>query len=284
MNTIVIVLPILTLLMFDLGLTLCVADFKLVFQRPKSVIAGLLGQIIVLPAFAFLLAWLFHLEALFFIGVVLIACCPGGSSSNVFSKLAHGDVALSVSLTALSSIITLFTIPIILNMAVTFTGTEQGGVHLPVGNLIVQNILLMLLPIMIGIFINHRFHNAALKMDKILSKIAFPAIILLATIFYLNNTEAISKNFTSMGVIITILIIGAIVSARLIAWPMHLNDKETRTITIEVGMQNAAQAITIASSPFVFNNETIAVPAIIYSLMMNVVLIIYVVVLRQFRK
>lgn len=284
MNTIVIVLPILTLLMFDLGLTLCVADFKLVFQRPKSVIAGLLGQIIVLPAFAFLLAWLFHLEALFFIGVVLIACCPGGSSSNVFSKLAHGDVALSVSLTALSSIITLFTIPIILNMAVTFTGTEQGGVHLPVGNLIVQNILLMLLPIMIGIFINHRFHNAALKMDKILSKIAFPAIILLATIFYLNNTEAISKNFTSMGVIITILIIGAIVSARLLAWPMHLNDKETRTITIEVGMQNAAQAITIASSPFVFNNETIAVPAIIYSLMMNVVLIIYVVVLRQFRK
>lgn len=284
MNTIVIVLPILTLLMFDLGLTLCVADFKLVFQRPKSVIAGLLGQIIVLPAFAFLLAWLFHLEALFFIGVVLIACCPGGSSSNVFSKLAHGDVALSVSLTALSSIITLFTIPIILNMAVTFTGTEQGGVHLPVGNLIVQNILLMLLPIMIGIFINHRFHNAALKMDKILSKIAFPAIILLATVFYLNNTEAISKNFTSMGVIITILIIGAIVSARLLAWPMHLNDKETRTITIEVGMQNAAQAITIASSPFVFNNETIAVPAIIYSLMMNVVLIIYVVVLRQFRK
>lgn len=283
-NTIVIVLPILTLLMFDLGLTLCVADFKLVFQRPKSVIAGLLGQIIVLPAFAFLLAWLFHLEALFFIGVVLIACCPGGSSSNVFSKLAHGDVALSVSLTALSSIITLFTIPIILNMAVTFTGTEQGGVHLPVGNLIVQNILLMLLPIMIGIFINHRFHNAALKMDKILSKIAFPAIILLATVFYLNNTEAISKNFTSMGVIITILIIGAIVSARLLAWPMHLNDKETRTITIEVGMQNAAQAITIASSPFVFNNETIAVPAIIYSLMMNVVLIIYVVVLRQFRK
>ncbi|MCQ2075566.1 MAG: bile acid:sodium symporter family protein [Bacteroidaceae bacterium] len=284
MNTIVIVLPILTLLMFDLGLTLCVADFKLVFQRPKSVIAGLLGQIIVLPAFAFLLAWLFHLEALFFIGVVLIACCPGGSSSNVFSKLAHGDVALSVSLTALSSIITLFTIPIILNMVVTFTGTEQGGVHLPVGNLIVQNILLMLLPIMIGIFINHRFHNAALKMDKILSKIAFPAIILLATVFYLNNTEAISKNFTSMGVIITILIIGAIVSSRLLAWPMHLNDKETRTITIEVGMQNAAQAITIASSPFVFNNETIAVPAIIYSLMMNVVLIIYVVVLRQFRK
>ncbi|MDO4823208.1 MAG: bile acid:sodium symporter family protein [Bacteroidales bacterium] len=281
MNTIVIVLPILTLLMFDLGLTLCVDDFKMVFRRPKSVIAGLVGQLIILPAVALLLAWIFRLEPLFFVGVVLIACCPGGSSSNVFSKLAHGDVALSVSLTALSSIITLFTIPLILNLAVSLTGSESGGIHLPVGNLILQNIFLMLVPIVIGIFIHYRFPKAAVRIDKVLSKIAFPAIILLATIFYLQNTEAIGENFASMGLVVTILIICAIMVARLLSWPMRLNDKETRTITIEVGMQNAAQAIAIASSPFVFNNETIAVPAIIYSLMMNVVLIVYVAVVAR---
>ena len=84
------------------------------------------------------------------------------------------------------------------------------------------------------------------------------------------------KNLSS-----AILIICAIIVARLLSWPMRLNDKETRTITIEVGMQNAAQAIAIASSPFVFNNETIAVPAIIYSLMMNVVLIVYVAVVAR---
>ncbi|MBQ0089445.1 MAG: bile acid:sodium symporter family protein [Prevotellaceae bacterium] len=281
MNTIFIVIPILTLLMFDLGLTLCLDDFKLVFKRPKSVLAGMIGQLIILPAIALFLAWYFKLEPLFFIGIVLIACCPGGSSSNVFSKLANGDVALSVSLTALSSIITLFTIPLILNYAVSLAGTGNNNIDLPIGNLIMQNIVLALVPILIGIGIHYQFPNTAKKIDNILSKIAFPAIILLATVFYFQNTEAICNNFSRLGFIITILIIFAIIVARLLSFPLKLNNKEKKTITIEIGMQNAAQAITIATSPLVFNNEVIAVPAIIYSLMMNVILIIYVLVAKK---
>ena len=100
MNTIWIVLPILTLLMFELGLNLKIEDFKLFRDRPKPVIAGLVGQIVVLPLLAWLIGRAFGLEPLFLIGFVLIACCPGGSSSNVFSMLARGDVALSVSPTA----------------------------------------------------------------------------------------------------------------------------------------------------------------------------------------
>ena len=100
MNAVWIVLPILTLLMFELGLTLEIKDFKLFRQRPYPIIAGLIGQIILLPVLAFALGYLFHLEPLFFIGLVLIACSPGGSSSNIFSMIAKGDVALSVSLTA----------------------------------------------------------------------------------------------------------------------------------------------------------------------------------------
>ncbi len=103
--TIFIVIPILTLLMFELGLNLKVEDFKLFKYRPKPVLAGLIGQIVVLPALAWLIGWALHLEPVFLIGFVLIACCPGGSSSNVFSMIAKGDVALSVSLTACSSII-----------------------------------------------------------------------------------------------------------------------------------------------------------------------------------
>lgn len=278
MNAIVIVLPILTLLMFDLGLTLSLQDFRLVFRQPRGVIAGLLGQLIVLPAVALLLAWAFKLEPMFFVGVVLIACCPGGSSSNVFSRLAGGDVALSVTLTALSSVITLFTIPLILQLAVTLTGSDASAIHLPLGNLIKQNIVLVLVPIVLGIFIHYRWPGAAAKMDKVLSKIAFPAILLLATVFYLQNTKVIGENITSMGLVVTLLILSAIAVSRLLAWPLKLNGKEARTITIEVGMQNAAQAIAIASSPFVFGNSVIAVPAIIYSLMMNVILIIYVLI------
>ena len=107
MNTVWIVLPILTLLMFELGLTISLDDFKAFRTRPKPVIAGIVGQILFLPLIAFIICLIFEVEPVFFMGIMIIACSPGGSSSNVFSMLAKGDVALSVSLTALSSIITL---------------------------------------------------------------------------------------------------------------------------------------------------------------------------------
>ena len=147
MNAIWIVLPILTLLMFELGLTLQTEDFKLFRKRPRPIIAGLAGQIILLPMLAFALGHVFQLEPLFFIGIILIACSPGGSSSNIFSMIAKGDVALSVSLTACSSIITLFTIPVIMEFATHFVDSNLDiDIHLPVGSLIMQNLVLMLLP------------------------------------------------------------------------------------------------------------------------------------------
>ena len=107
MNTIFIVLPILTLLMFDLGLVLKPQDFKLIAMRPKPAVAGLIGQIVLLPIIAWGVGSIFQLAPLFMVGIMLVACSPGGSSSNVFSMLAKGDVALSVTLTACSSILTL---------------------------------------------------------------------------------------------------------------------------------------------------------------------------------
>ena len=129
MNSVFIVLPILTLLMFDLGLTLQVKDFKLFLTKPKPVIVGLIG-----PLVAFALTYVFSLPPIFTVGFMLIACCPGGSSSNVFSLLAKGDVALSVSLTALSSVITLFTLPVIMEWVVSQSGIFDGTqIQLPVG-------------------------------------------------------------------------------------------------------------------------------------------------------
>ena len=174
MNTIWIVLPILTLLMFDLGLALRFEDFGRVFLRPWPIVVALIGQLIFLPAIALGLAWLFKLPPVFFIGLVLIACCPGGSSSNVFSKLANGDVALSVTLTALSSIITLFTIPFIMSWATRLVG-ESVGITLPVGNLIKQNLVLMLLPVLLGIGLHYAWPKAAEKVDKV--SMAIPAIL-----------------------------------------------------------------------------------------------------------
>ena len=221
MNAIWIVLPILTLLMFDLGLALRFEDFGSVFRHPWPIVVALVGQLVFLPAIALGLAYLLKLPPVFFIGLVLIACCPGGSSSNVFSKLAGGDVALSVTLTAISSIITLFTIPVIMGWATRLVG-ESVGITLPVGNLIKQNLVLMLLPVLLGI-----------GLSSLLSRL------------------------------------------------VRNNARQRRTVVIEVGMQNAAQAISIASSPFIFANEEMAIPAILYSLMMNIVLLTYVGIVKR---
>ena len=280
MNTIWIVLPILTLLMFDLGLSLRFEDFGKVFRHPWPLAVALFGQLVLLPAIALGLAYLFGLPPVFFIGLVLIACCPGGSSSNVFSKLAGGDVALSVTLTALSSIITLFTIPFIMSWATQLVG-ESVGITLPVGNLIKQNLVLMLLPVLLGIGLHYAWPNGADKTDKVLSKLAFPLLLVLITVFYIQHRHTILENIGILGLCVTALILVAIGLSSLLSRLVKNSPRQRRTVIIEVGMQNAAQAITIASSPLVFANEEMAIPAILYSLMMNIVLLTYVGLVRK---
>ena len=278
MNTIFIVLPILTILMFDLGLTLKPQDFKLIAQRPKPVIIGLVGQIILLP----LIAWLIiqspitnNLSPLFLVGIMLVACSPGGSSSNVFSMLAKGDVALSVTLTACSSIITLFTLPLIMAWVTASVG-EATDIHLPIGKLLMQNLVLMVVPIAIGFIVNIFKEQAAAKIHNVLKRIAMPALVLLVTVFFFQHKQTIVAEFASLGLTMTILILATTGCGALLAWLLKLTTKERRTLIIEIGMQNAAQAITIACSPLIFNNEIIAIPAIIYALMMNLILLAYV--------
>ena len=273
-------MPILTLLMFDLGLALRFEDFGKVLRNPWPIAVALFGQLVLLPAIALGLAYLFHLPAVFFIGLVLIACCPGGSSSNVFSKLAKGDVALSVTLTAISSIVTLFTIPIIMSWATRLVG-ESVGISLPVGNLIKQNLVLMLLPVLLGIGIHYAWPKAAEKMDKVLTKLAFPLLLVLITVFYIQHHRTILENIGVLGLCVTALILVAIGFSSLLSRLVKNNACQRRTVIIEVGMQNAAQAIAIASSPLIFANEVMAIPAILYSLMMNIVLLTYVGVVRR---
>lgn len=275
MNTIFIVLPILTLLMFDLGLALKPADFRLIVTRPKPVLVGLLGQIILLPLIAWGIGQAFHLAPLFIIGLMLVACSPGGSSSNVFSMLAKGDVALSVTLTACSSIVTLFTLPLIMAWVTSDVG-EAVNIHLPVGKLLIQNIVLMVVPITVGLLVSIFRPAAAEKTHAVLKRIAMPALVLLVTVFFFQHKQTIVSEFGSLGLTMTVLIVACTSCGALLSWVLRLTEKERRTLVIEIGMQNAAQAITIACSPLIFNNETIAIPAIIYALMMNLILLAYV--------
>lgn len=212
MNSLFIVLPILTILMFDLGLTLEGKDFRLVMLRYKAVLAGMIGQLFLLPLIAWGVAGALSLSPLFTIGLMLIACCPGGSSSNVFSMLAKGDVALSVSLTAVSSLITLFTVPLIMQATTAHLG-EAMGVKLPVVNLLMQNVVTMLLPILLGIGVRHYWRETARKIERVLSRLAFPALMLLAGIFFVQHKTTIADNFGTLGLATTLLLLCATTGA-----------------------------------------------------------------------
>ena len=248
-------MPVLIALMFLLGTELSVKSFANVARNLKAVLIGMIGQIVLLPLLAFGVAWLFDLGPVYYMGLVLIACCPGGSSSNVFSMLARGDVALSVTMTATSSVITLFTLPFIMELASHVVSQQTGvDVNLPVGKLLVQNIVLLFVPIAAGA--------------------AF--LMLLALLFFLQYTKEIMENFALLGLATASLILAAMLCSSLLSRVSGFTPAVRRTIVIEVGMQNAAQAIAIAFSPFIFNSGEMAIPAIIYALLMNIVLLIYI--------
>lgn len=285
MNTIWIVMPILIVLMFLLGIDLDRTAFAGVRRQPKAVLLGMLGQLVLLPIIAFGVAWALNLPPVYFMGLVLVACCPGGSSSNVFSMLAKGDVALSVTLTALSSIITLFTLPVIMEFVTRFVSDmSEVQITLPVGKLLVQNIVLLFVPLIAGSLFRHFLPTAAARVGRVLGKAAFPALMTLALLFFLQYSNEIVDNFAILGLSAALLILLAMACSSALSRLGGFGSAVRRTIVIEVGMQNAAQAIAIASSPFIFNSGEMALPAIIYALLMNVILLTYVYCIRKKQK
>jgi BASS family bile acid:Na+ symporter len=158
--------------------------------------------------------------------------------------------------------------------------TQQVGdaaqIELPVGSLLVQNLVLMAVPIGLGLLVSVYRPQVAWRIHGVLRRLAMPALMLLATVFFVQHRVTIVQEFGALGLAMTVLIVVAASAGALLAWLTRLSVQERRTLVIEVGMQNAAQAITIACSPLVFDNEVIAIPAIVYALMMNVVLLLYV--------
>ena len=279
--TVLIVLPILTLLMFELGLNLNLNDFALLYKRPQAMLVGLCGQLVLLPLVALILAYSCNLPEVLLLGLVLIALCPGGSSSNIFTLLAKGDVALSIAMTTVSTVVTMFTLPLILKWVMTFSGLSLAEFDIPIGKLLVQNLVLMLLPISVGVLLKRFAPNKASKINSLLAKIAFPCLLLLASIFFIEHYSDIVAYFNDLALAVVALILMAVILSSFLSRIFKLSSKVRRTIVIEVGMQNAAQAIALASSPFVFNNPTMAMPAIVYALFMNVILLIYIKLIKK---
>lgn len=264
-----IFLPLaLFIIMLGMGLSLTLEDFKRVVLYPQAVGIGLVAQLIVLPIIGFAIASLFPLEPELAVGVMILAACPGGPTSNLLTFLAGGDVALSVTLTAISSLITVFTIPLVVNFSMqTFLG-QGTTIQLPFINTVLQIAVITLIPVVLGMIVNKYAPGIAAKADKPVRWLSlfFLAVIIVGVLLRERN------NFISyvidVGLVTLVLNVVAMAFGFALATLTKLGEKRATAITIEVGLQNGTLAIAIASSSTLLNTPTMAIPAAIYSLLM----------------
>ncbi len=281
-----VLLPLaLAVIMFGLGLSLSLRDFKKIFQYPKAVLIGSFTQLVLLPLLGFgIAALLLSQSPELAVGLIILAMCPGGPTANLITHLANGDTALCISLTAISSIVKIFTIPIMVNMAIVQYMGASEVLQLEVADSIVKIITITLVPASLGMLVKARFTGfatAAQKPVKILSAI-FLVLVILAAI--LQERATIAHSFAVAGPAALLLNVSGMTLGYFIPQLLRLPVGQRVTISIETSIQNGTLAIAIASSPLMLNNATMAIPAVVYSLIMFITAGIFVSFLSRRRK
>ncbi|MDG0973573.1 MAG: bile acid:sodium symporter family protein [Crocinitomicaceae bacterium] len=240
------------IIMFGIGLNLSPTDFKRVFVRPKGILFGLFGQLVLMPAFGFLVAYLAPIDPVFKLGIILITACPGGTSSNLITYLLQGRVALSVSITAFNSFLIIFTIPIILELGTYLFLGENQDVSLSVYQTFYEIAITVIIPVLTGMLFHQYFRKTTLSIKPYLRYILpFLLLIMFSLVLYSENqnesTQSINYN---MELLIPALLIN--VGVMLIGYYSSgwVGIKHTGkfTIAIEMGLQNTALAIFIATN------------------------------------
>lgn len=255
----------LAFIMLGMGLSLSIKDFKNIILFPKAGVIGLVNQLILLPIFGFALVNLFGLSGALAVGVMILAACPGGATSNLITHLSRGDIALSISLTAVTSFITIVTIPLIVNFAIMHSG-EEGSITLPIGETIIQIMGVTVIPVSIGMFLKKRFPGLSQKADRpvrIASAVFFTLIILAAI---LKERDSIVAFFILTGPVMLSLNVLTLVVGYFIATAFVLPKRQRLTISIESGIQNGTLGIMIAAT--LLKNSEMTIPIAIYSLIM----------------
>jgi len=254
--------------MLGMGLTLTLEDFKRVVIYPKAVVIGLVAQLIMLPIVGFGIASVFPLEPQLAVGVMILAACPGGATSNMITFLAGGDVALSVTLTAISSFITVFTIPLVINLSMqTFLG-QGTTLQLPFLSTVLQITVITLLPIAIGMIAKRYAPGLADKVDKPVKWLSLFFLAVVITGVLLRERNNFVSYVIDVGLATLVLNVVGMALGFAIATLTRLGEKRVTAITVEVGIQNGTLAIAIASTPTLLNTPTMAIPGAIYGLLM----------------
>ena len=274
----VVGLPIaLFIIMFGLGLSLTLNDFKRIVLSPKAIFIGSLTQLVLLPILGFSIAALLLQDSPeLAIGLIILSMCPGGPTSNLLTHLGNGDTALCIALTAISSTVKVFSIPIIVNIAIQQYMPDSEQAQLNVLDSIIKILVIMIVPALLGMFVkakSEKFAERAQKPVKILSAIFL--VLVIAVAVYKERVN-IAEYFVIAGPAALLLNLAGMTIGFYLPKIFHLPVKQQVTISIETSIQNGTLAIAIASSPLMLNNTTMAVPAAVYSLIMFITAGIFV--------
>ncbi|MGD1858622.1 MAG: bile acid:sodium symporter family protein [Leptolyngbyaceae cyanobacterium] len=259
------------IIMLGMGLGLTIKDFQRIVTEPKGVLLGLAAQLVLLPIIGFALAALLPLSPELAVGVIILTACPGGPTSNLITYLARGRVALSITLTAISSLITIFTIPLLVNGASRYFLDVGTALQLPFGQTVLQIAVITLIPVSIGMLLHHYAPRLAIAIEKQVKWLSLFFLGLVIAGLLIKEQANVLGFFLQVGWVTFPLILLSMAAGYGLATIARLDQPSATAITIEVGIQNGTLAIAIASAPTFLNNSTMAIPAAIYSLMMFVV-------------
>lgn len=260
-------LPIaLAIIMFGLGLSLEVADFRRVARTPRAVLVALGIQVLVLPVIAFGLVVAFDLDPLLAVGVMLLAASPGGTTANLFSHLFRGDVALNITLTAINSVLAAVTIPLVTNLAIGYFDAE-GELGLQLGK-VLQVIAIVLVPVAIGMLVRRASTTFAERADKPVRVFSIVVLVAVAVGALLGERENLAGYLRDVGLVTGLLCVLSLGLGYAGARLARLDRPQAVASSMEVGIHNTTVALTIALS--VLDSTEVAIPAAVYSVLMYV--------------
>lgn len=250
--------------MFGLGLALNLSMIRKILVRPRALITGLGGQLLYLPLVAFAIAILGPWAGLVALGLVVIAVCPGGSTSNAIVFAIRGDIALSVSLTAFSSVLTLVTIPVLLGLALQFWGVGEKEIELPIATILKNLALMTALPVALGMIMRQSIPALADRLIEPLRKVSLFLILMIIAISIYNTRSYITAEIVQIAAASLILALLVIGGGLMLGKVAGLSLSQQLAITIEVGVQNTPLAIYLGAS--LLNTPELTVIAICYGL------------------
>ena len=270
----------LALIMLGLGLGLTFSDFTRILKDPKVFFVGIVSQILLLPVVAYTLITLINVPIEIALGVMIIASAPGGVTSNVMTKFANGDVALSISLTAICSLISIISVPIIIFNSALYLGISNLTENITVTSIAIKMAIIVTIPVLIGMVIRNFAENFIFKNLKLIEKLTGILFLIVFTAIWIEERGNIINYIKQAGTIVMLLNVSMMFIAYIIAKFFTSNIQQRKTIALECGLQNGTLAVFVATQ--LFSDISYIVPTAAYALIMYITAFIFIFIVRKF--